>query len=353
MQVLEVDKLTKRFGPQCVIDDVSFAVEPGEFCILVGPSGSGKSTLLKLVAGLETVTAGDIRIQGESVAGRPPRQRDVAMVFQSYALYPHMSVFQNMAFPLRIAGNSREEQERRVREAARLLDIEDFLWRYPRELSGGQRQRVAIGRAIVRRPRLFLFDEPLSNLDARLRVSMRAELASLHRKLGATIVYVTHDQIEAMTLGTRLIVLDRGRVQQIGTPAEVYDRPQNLFVAQFIGSPEMNLMEGRLEEGMFLAEDLRIQTPATGTSPSLVLGVRPEDLSLHPGEGRLALGRFRVTLVENLGSEKLVHLEKEGRMLVARTENSVNVSEEEFVEIFAAGDRLHLFKEGRRLQCDE
>ena len=243
-------EVTKRFGSDVVaVDSLTLEVEDGEFVILVGPSGCGKTTALRMTAGLEEVTSGEISIGGKLVNDRPPTDRDIAMVFQNYALYPHMTVFDNLAFPLRQKRVKKKEIDSRVRDAARLLAIEPLLGRRPRELSGGQRQRVAIGRALVRRPQAFLMDEPLSNLDAKLRVQMRAELLSLHRRLGITTIYVTHDQTEAMTLGDRVVVLDRGVVQQVDTPERLYRRPRNTFVASFIGSPSMNFVEATLDDG--------------------------------------------------------------------------------------------------------
>jgi ABC-type sugar transport system ATPase subunit len=279
MASLSLHALEKSFGGQRVVDAVSLDIADGEFVVLVGPSGCGKSTLLRLIAGLEQAEAGEIRLDGERIDQRQPAERDIAMVFQSYALYPHMSVARNIAFPLRMAGVARAEREARTRAAAGQVGISELLGRKPAQLSGGQQQRVALARALVRRPRLFLFDEPLSNVDAKLRAEMRAELGRLHAELGATMVHVTHDQIEAMTLGTRIVVLDQGRVQQSGTPLEVYRRPRNTFVAGFLGSPPMNL--------------LRDETR--------VVGFRPHDVRVG---GPLRLG---VELVEPLGQETLVH----------------------------------------------
>jgi len=280
----------KSYGELEVIHGISTDVADGEFVVIVGPSGCGKSTLLRMVAGLETISAGEIRIGERVVNDLEPKDRDIAMVFQNYALYPHMSVYENMSYGLRIKGFSREDIEVRVRRAAGILELERFLKRRPRELSGGQRQRVAMGRAIVREPAVFLFDEPLSNLDAKLRVQMRAELQALHRRLGTTSLYVTHDQVEAMTLAHRMIVMNAGRAEQIGTPLEVYARPATTFVAGFIGSPPMNLIprDGRL------------------------LGVRPEHL--EPCAASDALLVAHVDLVEPLGADTLVygHLEGEG-----------------------------------------
>ncbi|HEX5688760.1 MAG TPA: ATP-binding cassette domain-containing protein, partial [Roseiflexaceae bacterium] len=244
MASLSLDKVSKSFGRTRVLGEISFTVGDGEFCVLLGPSGCGKSTLLRIVAGLETASSGKIRISDLSVENLPPRDRDIAFVFQNYALYPHMTVAENLGFALRLRGLAKDQIQARVSETARLLEIDSLLGHKPQQLSGGQRQRVALGRAIVRRPKLFLFDEPLSNLDATLRATMRVEIAKLHERLGATMLYVTHDQAEAMTLGDTIVVLDQGSVQQRGTPAEIYQRPANAFVAGFVGNPRMNLIDG-------------------------------------------------------------------------------------------------------------
>src|SRR5262247_1090678 len=244
MASVTLSRIRKSFGNTEVVHGVDIAIADGEFCVLVGPSGCGKSTLLRMIAGLEDITDGEIAIGSRVVNRVPPKQRDIAMVFQNYALYPHMTVFDNMAFSLRLAGRPREEMREKVAAAARILGLTDFLDRYPRQLSGGQRQRVAMGRAIVRQPQVFLFDEPLSNLDAKLRVAMRTEIKELHQRLTTTAVYVTHDQIEAMTMADKIVVMHDGLVEQIGAPLDLYDRPQNLFVAGFIGSPAMNFLRG-------------------------------------------------------------------------------------------------------------
>jgi len=295
MATLTLDGVAKSFGETHVLHRVDLAAKDGEFIVLVGPSGCGKSTLLRCIAGLEEPTEGRILIGDRDVTRLHPRDRDVAMVFQSYALYPHMTVRENMGFALMIRKRPEAGIRAAVDEAARILELEALLDRKPAQLSGGQRQRVAIGRAIVRRPSVFLFDEPLSNLDAALRLSMRVELKRLHRRLGTTMVYVTHDQVEAMTLADRLVVLDKGIAQQIGTPFEVHDRPRNRFVAGFIGSPAMNFLE-RLE-------------------PEHVVGVRPQHVVLGQGPHRA-----RVDVLEPLGTEVLVHLDLGGEHLVARTE---------------------------------
>jgi multiple sugar transport system ATP-binding protein len=308
MAEIVISRVTKEFsGGVLAVNDVDLRVEDGEFMVLVGPSGCGKSTLLRLVAGLEEVTAGEIRIGDRDVTDLAPRHRDIAMVFQSYALYPHMTVRQNLGYGLRVRRTSKAEIRRRVENVARLLRLDDLLDRRPGALSGGQRQRVAMGRAIVREPKAFLMDEPLSNLDAKLRVSMRAELASLHARLGATTVYVTHDQVEAMTLGQRVAVMRDGRIQQVDTPQALYRRPKNLFVAAFIGSPAMNLVEARVTGDAVEFAGYRLPLAAEnrpGSGRDVVLGIRPEaffDAAFaHPDLPRIdAL----VEVVEELGSD--------------------------------------------------
>jgi sn-glycerol 3-phosphate transport system ATP-binding protein len=320
MAALNLKGVKKTYdGKQYVLHGIDVAIDDGEFVVMVGPSGCGKSTLLRMVAGLESVSEGDIEIGGKVVNKLEPKDRDIAMVFQNYALYPHMSVAQNMAYALKIAGTSKATVDQRVMNAARILELEQLLERKPRELSGGQRQRVAMGRAIVREPAVFLFDEPLSNLDAKLRVQMRLEIQRLHARLATTSLYVTHDQIEAMTLAQRVIVMNKGRAEQIGAPTEVYERPATVFVASFIGSPAMNLIEGRL------SEDGAIFTIA-GDGPSLpisnvqremhgrewILGIRPEHMT--PGAAQSASATAQsasVTLdvdsAELLGADNLAH----------------------------------------------
>jgi multiple sugar transport system ATP-binding protein len=310
-------EVTKRFGSDVVaVDNLTLDVDDGEFVIFVGPSGCGKTTALRMTAGLEEITSGDIRIGGKLVNDRPPTDRDIAMVFQNYALYPHMTVFDNIAFPLRQKRVKRKEIDSRVREAARLLAIEPLLGRRPRELSGGQRQRVAIGRALVRRPQAFLMDEPLSNLDAKLRVQMRAELLSLHRRLGITTIYVTHDQTEAMTLGDRVVVLDQGVVQQVDTPERLYRRPRNTFVASFIGSPSMNFVEAALDDRGLVIGGRRLELPQalhpelSERAGDIVVGLRPEDI--RPAQGEAESFDAEVVITEQLGPEVLAYLRVEG-----------------------------------------
>jgi multiple sugar transport system ATP-binding protein len=350
----------KTFGAVGVIHGVDLDIEDDEFVVFVGPSGCGKSTLLRLIAGLEDITSGEMRIDGEVVNDLPPAKRGIAMVFQSYALYPHMSVYDNMAFGLKLAGQGKDGIERKVRNAARILQIEHLLERKPRELSGGQRQRVAIGRAIVREPKVFLFDEPLSNLDAALRVQMRIELANLKRELGATMVYVTHDQVEAMTLADKIVVLNAGRVEQVGSPLELYHHPRNLFVAGFIGSPRMNFIETRalaadresvtvaLPGGGSAVVPVRAQTVSPGAK--LTLGIRPEHVSDPSPEGATLTGT--VAVVERLGGETYLYLRLDkGQMIVVRADGGNPVQVGEQVSVGLPMDRCHLFdSEGMALE---
>ncbi len=302
---LELEGVTKRFGELTVLHDISLQIDPGELVVIVGPSGCGKSTLLRIIAGLETMSSGSIRIGGRDVSTVPAAKRGLAMVFQSYALYPHKTVAQNMGFALKIAGEKRAEIDRRVAEAARILQLEPLLDRKPAALSGGQRQRVAIGRCIVRHPQVFLFDEPLSNLDAALRADMRVELGDLHQRLGATMLYVTHDQIEAMTLADKIVVLKGGHIQQVGPPKELYERPRNLFVAGFIGSPSMNLIDGEASPAGFRSPGLTLPLRQTLVSGRCKLGIRPEHVDIAaPEAGR---PEMQVDLVEYLGDESVVH----------------------------------------------
>ena len=317
MAQLDLDGVTKRFGTYEVIRDLTLSIRDGEFVVFVGPSGCGKSTALRLICGLEQASEGDVRIDGVSVNGLQPSRRGVAMVFQSYALYPHMTVAENMGFSLRMEGIPKAERAVKVREAATLLRLDALLDRRPKDLSGGQRQRVAIGRAIVRKPKVFLFDEPLSNLDAELRVQMRFELARLHRQLGATIVFVTHDQVEAMTLADRIVVMRDGRVEQVGAPMDVYRDPDNTFVAGFIGSPRINLLDGRVDavaagaatvgfDGL-IGGPVRVPLRSTDCQPGMTvkLGIRPENMLIDgPGEGAIAA---RIEFVEQLGGASFAY----------------------------------------------
>jgi ABC-type sugar transport system ATPase subunit len=339
-----------------VLDGISFAVADGDFCVLLGPSGCGKSTLLRMIAGLETASSGAIAIGDTRVDHLPPRSRDIAFVFQNYALYPHMSVFDNLAFSLRLRNGSQDQIRGKVLEAARLLELDDLLERKPQELSGGQRQRVAVGRAIVRQPKIFLFDEPLSNLDASLRATMRVELARLHQKLGTTILYVTHDQAEAMTLAKTIIVLNEGKIEQIGSPEAIYHQPASPFVARFVGSPQMNLIEGRLDESgaVLVCDDLRLDLsevlkdhPDRSREGALTLGIRPEDLRpTHEGK---PLIRGEVDIVEDLGSDRIIHLKCGKKELVVRLPGHANVRPGEILNLTADSGRLHLFAGKERL----
>jgi multiple sugar transport system ATP-binding protein len=326
MAEIVLDRVTKSYPDGATaVQELSLTIAEGEFIILVGPSGCGKSTTLNMIAGLEDISSGELRIGGERVNEKAPKDRDIAMVFQSYALYPHMTVRQNIAFPLTLAKMKKAEITEKVEDTARILDLTDVLDRKPAQLSGGQRQRVAMGRAIVRHPKAFLMDEPLSNLDAKLRVQMRGEIARLQRRLGTTTVYVTHDQTEAMTLGDRVVVMRGGVVQQIGTPDELYERPTNLFVAGFIGSPAMNFFPaGRTETGLSLAfGEITLTQPvldllAANSAPKdVIVGVRPEhlqDAALIDAYQRIASLSFEVNvdLVESLGAEKYVYFTAEG-----------------------------------------
>jgi multiple sugar transport system ATP-binding protein len=316
MAGLRLERLRKNFGATEIIKGVDLKIADGEFVVFVGPSGCGKSTLLRMIAGLEDISAGDLFIDGARCNEMEPRERGVAMVFQSYALYPHLSVFDNMSFGLSLDRRPRAEIEARVGEAARILKLEELLHRKPAQLSGGQRQRVAIGRAIVRKPSVFLFDEPLSNLDAALRMDMRMEIARLHKELGATMIYVTHDQVEAMTLADKIVVLDGGRVQQVGAPIELYKKPANRFVAGFIGSPRMNFLDvtvTRAADGSAMVESptvapVAVQARGFSSGDRAVLGVRPQALRDGGATGH-GLIRGKVALVERLGHETIISLD--------------------------------------------
>jgi multiple sugar transport system ATP-binding protein len=347
-----ITKLNKKYDDDThAVKDVNLEIRDREFVVLVGPSGCGKTTTLRMVAGLEEITSGEIRIDEKVVNDLPPMDRDIAMVFQNYALYPHMSVYDNMAFGLKMRKFGRDEIAKRVREAADILGIQTLLARRPRQLSGGQRQRVALGRAIVRHPRVFLFDEPLSNLDAKLRVQMRVELKRLHERLETTAIYVTHDQVEAMTLGDRVVVMKDGLVQQVGEPLELYGRPANKFVAGFIGSPAMNFVDvsissdGRWAE----AEGLRLPAPERVRSRSgqrVTLGVRPEALSVANGaDANLADRSFAtaVDVVEPLGNEILVNFRAGGVPMVARVDPGVRVKAHDSIRLALDPERLHFF----------
>ena len=320
-----LDQVTKRFGEVEVIPPLDLTIEDGEFTVFVGPSGCGKSTLLRLIAGLEDVTNGQIRIDGQDATQVPPAKRGLAMVFQSYALYPHMSVRKNIAFPLRMAGLDKAEQDRRVESAAGVLNLTDYLDRRPGQLSGGQRQRVAIGRAIVREPAAFLFDEPLSNLDAALRVGMRLEIGELHKRLETTMIYVTHDQVEAMTMADKIVVLQAGVIEQVGTPLELYRTPKNTFVAGFIGSPRMNLLEG----------------PEADKFDAHTIGIRPEHIAISETSGDWA---GVVGMSEHLGSDTFFHVSCEAfpEPLTVRASGELALSYG--AKVFLTPDQVHLHR---------
>jgi multiple sugar transport system ATP-binding protein len=301
-------KVYKRYGDVEVIHGIDLQIDPGEFVVFVGPSGCGKSTLLRMIAGLEPISGGDLLIDNQRMNEMPAAKRGIAMVFQSYALYPHMSVYQNLAFGLETARVPKPEIQKRVQRAAEILRIEPLLKRRPKQLSGGQRQRVAIGRAIVREPRIFLFDEPLSNLDAELRVQMRVEIAKLHNDLGNTMIYVTHDQVEAMTMADKIVVLQGGIVEQVGAPLELYNKPVNRFVAGFIGSPKMNFLDGKVAGGKVQlgSSAIDLQRPAGAEGSPVTFGVRPEHITLREGSG-IKLADVRIDLVEHLGGSTMLY----------------------------------------------
>ena len=335
MAYLELQGIEKEFGNVRVIRGIDLQINQGEFIVFVGPSGCGKSTLLRLIAGLEETTGGKLLLDGRDITDQPSSKRDLAMVFQSYALYPHMSVFENMSFALKLAKVDEAVIKEKVGRAAAILNLTNYLERTPKELSGGQRQRVAIGRAIVRAPKVFLFDEPLSNLDAALRGQTRIEIAKLHRDLGATTIYVTHDQVEAMTLADRVVVLRDGKIEQVGTPLELYDRPANQFVAQFIGTPQMNVVA---------AKDVQTLVQNTGlpVQPDGFIGLRPENIALcAPGQGQI---NGKVELVEALGAETLVYVSTDaGVQLVARQNERTDLAAGHPVGMRIDVDAAHLF----------
>jgi sn-glycerol 3-phosphate transport system ATP-binding protein len=351
MATVTLDGVRKSYGPREVVHGVSCAVADGELVVVVGPSGCGKSTLLRMVAGLEAVTAGSVAIDGRIVNAVEPKDRDIAMVFQNYALYPHMSVYDNMAYGLRMRRAGPDEIRRRVERAAAILQLDGLLGRKPRQLSGGQRQRVAMGRAIVRDPKVFLFDEPLSNLDAQLRVQMRVELKRLHQELGTTSLYVTHDQVEAMTLADRLVVMNAGTVDQIGPPLALYERPATVFVAGFIGSPAMNLVPGQFAPGgrVALGETvLAIDGAGSDGGEPVTVGLRPEHLLLAD-DGPIAL---RTELLERLGADTIVHGRlADGTRLVARAPGASALPLGDVVRLAVRPEHIHLFDRdtGRRL----
>ena len=349
--------IKKAYGKVQVIHGIDWEINNGDFVVIVGPSGCGKSTLLRMIAGLESITEGEISIGDTVVNALEPSKRNIAMVFQNYALYPHMTVYKNMAYGLKLMKLPKAEIEERVQKAAKILEIEDYLTRLPRELSGGQRQRVAMGRAIVRQPAVFLFDEPLSNPDAKLRVQMRLEIKNLQAELGITSVYVTHDQVEAMTLGDQLAVLNGGYVEQLGTPIEIYERPASVFVAGFIGSPSMNLLDGQMgADGTALILPDGSEIPLTTARPSLAgqpvtLGIRPEHFSLSGGDFTVPL---KVNVVEQLGADTLVHghLGESAAPLVLRLEGVQSLNTGGIVQVGIPQDAVHIFDQASGKRVD-
>ena len=343
MASVTYEHVTKRFaGGTLAVNDFNLKIKDTEFMVLVGPSGCGKSTALRMLAGLEEVTEGDIKIGDQVVNEMPPRDRDIAMVFQSYALYPHMTVFDNLAFGLRMRGTPRQDIERRVNTAANILELGPLLKRKPRQLSGGQRQRVALGRAIVREPQAFLLDEPLSNLDAKLRIQTRIELQKQHRALQATFIYVTHDQVEAMTMGDRIAVMKDGILQQVAPPRQIYDNPVNMYVAGFIGSPAMNFIPVSVQGTTAKATGFELELPTAPGIEKGVLGIRPEALTEHPREGHSGLD-LKVDVCEVLGADQFLYGTVGGDAITARVDPNMKVSPGDRVRLGVDMRRLHLF----------
>jgi multiple sugar transport system ATP-binding protein len=356
MAELKLDNIYKIYDNKVTaVEDFNLHIQDKEFIVFVGPSGCGKSTTLRMIAGLEEISKGDFYIDGKRVNDVPPKDRDIAMVFQNYALYPHMTVYDNMAFGLKLRKFAKDEIDRRVQEAAKILGLEPYLDRKPKALSGGQRQRVALGRAIVRDAKVFLMDEPLSNLDAKLRVQMRAEIAKLHRRLDTTTIYVTHDQTEAMTMATRLVVMKDGIIQQVGAPKEVYENPENVFVGGFIGSPSMNFFTGKLEEGKFTVNNSSIAIPegkmkvlrSQGyVGKDIILGVRPEDLHDEPVFIDASQGstvKATVEVSELTGAETMIYSQFEGQDFVARVDSRTDVTPGQVIELAFDMNKVHFF----------
>jgi multiple sugar transport system ATP-binding protein len=360
MANISIRNVSKSYGALNVLRPFSLEIEDGEFVVLVGPSGCGKSTMLKILAGLEPATEGQIFIGDREVTDLAPGDRDIAMVFQNYALYPHLTVRQNIGFGLKMRGTDKAEIDRRVEEAARILEVTPYLERRPKDLSGGQRQRVALGRAIVRQPQAFLMDEPLSNLDAKLRVHMRAEIGALRKRIGVTTVYVTHDQVEAMTMADRVVIMQAGVIQQIAAPDELFNNPANLFVAGFIGSPGMNFLNAELRDGLLSGFGQKIPLPqAQNREGAVIIGLRPEHIVF--GEAPVTFG-IRPSLIESLGSEKYIYFDAEGarvtdsedgksKGLIARVSHSGNLSKSDELKLGFDPSQLYLFdsKTGERL----
>ncbi|WP_413989057.1 ABC transporter ATP-binding protein [Labrys okinawensis] len=354
MANVSIRDVSKSYGHLEIIPGLSVEIEDGEFAVLVGPSGCGKSTLLRMIAGLEEITTGEIAIDSDVVNDATPKERDIAMVFQSYALYPHMTVAQNMSFALRLMKRPKSEIDQRVARAAEILDLQKLLARYPRELSGGQRQRVAMGRAIVRNPKVFLFDEPLSNLDAKLRVQMRTEIRALHLKLKTTTVYVTHDQVEAMTMADKIVVMNAGKIEQVGTPLAVYDQPDNLFVAGFIGSPAMNFIKGKVSKASNLVhteDGLELPLPpqfSVQDGQQIVYGIRPEHFDIISDGGLLA----EVEVVEPTGSETQILSRASKTEIVSTFRERVKLQPGNSIRVTPQLESVNLFDaaSGRRLE---
>lgn len=340
MATVRLDRVTRRFSKSAAVENITFEIPDGEFWVLVGPSGCGKSTILRTIAGLETTTSGELYIGNRLVNQVPARQRDVAMVFQNYALYPHLSVAENIAFGLKMRSCDPKTIQERVESVARILEISHLLDRKPRQLSGGQQQRVALGRAIARQPQVFLLDEPLSNLDAQLRDGTRTELKQLHQKVGITTIYVTHDQVEAMTLADRIVVLDRGKIQQIGTPQEIYDRPMNRMVATFLGSPPMNLIAATIAESSIQIGNQSFPISIDLSPGQFDLGIRPEHISVDAQEPHC---RAEVSVIEPLGREVLVRAVLEGRSINLQTDPAMNLKLGDRLPLRFDLDRLFLF----------
>ncbi|MGI6252736.1 MAG: ABC transporter ATP-binding protein [Aminivibrio sp.] len=364
MANVSIKNFTKKFRNVVAVDNLNIEIEEGAFAVLLGPSGCGKTTTLRAIAGLEKVTAGEIYIGDRLVNDLPPKDRDIAMVFQSYALYPHMNVFENMAFGLKLRKMPKKEIEERVREAASILGLEDYLARKPRQLSGGQRQRVAVGRAIVRKPKVFLFDEPLSNLDAKLRVQMRAELSKLHKKLGTTVVYVTHDQIEAMTMATQMFVMKDGVLQQEGHPLEIYKKPDNVFVGGFIGSPAMNFLRARIDisenKCFAVTRDFKIPLSFSESERSrlrgmdgqdVILGIRPESIIVNDEDPTCALSfKTKADVIEPLGDESYIHFSLEDLAFIAKTRKDVSKLADVKIKLSVKDENIHVFEKQTQLR---
>ena len=349
MSFLELKKITKVYpNGTKAINETSLNIEHGEFMVFVGPSGCGKSTLLRMIAGLEDITEGEIDLDGKTINKIDPSERDVAMVFQNYALYPHMNVYKNLSYGLKNRGESKEKIDNKVKEVAELLEIKEYLQRKPAQLSGGQRQRVAMGRAIVRNPKVFLFDEPLSNLDAKLRGQVRIEIKKLQQSMNVTSVFVTHDQVEAMTLGDRLAVINNGVIEQLGTPIEVYEKPASRFVAEFIGSPQMNFINGTIKNNIFESKNFKLNKDLNIDNANVVLGFRAEDLNLKE-EGDISL---TIDIIEKLGSDSIIYgRDKDGQPVCYKESGNTKLEIGEIINISLDVDTLHIFDEktGQRL----